>query len=448
MTSSVEKNRKRLIIATFAASWMLRLLIAWAGGCFHNFDRRDMERLALGLVDTGTISNMMVPGVPSAGEAPGYVLILAAIFKLFGRGLVGEIVKVVTCTATSSLRNALTVWLAIRLRLPAVAVVFIAVLSVFWIGALNTELQGDWDPPYTACALILLAWFTHSKPLEGHSTGSAIMLGAAWALASYFNFCILAVLGGFLVRDFLRRWRQDFARIMRQSICVILGIFLALAPWAIRNRITLGGWVLTRSMLGYGLMLSYHDGAVALEPINNHPGLIMPGHPDSSLVSPYPFLNPSLRPEVARLGEVAWDHKMREKGLNWMAAHPEQTLNLMAQHAYYYWFPPGPSFYEELRGGGAWAYSVAKWILTLLAIAGWIRLHGISPPAAGLIGIIALWFPLIYYLVNWSSRYRMPMEWVLVLLAGVALAWIYEAVLPRSAAVRETMRTGAYSGGD
>jgi hypothetical protein len=431
MIPSMDKSAKRLIVATFVASWVLRLVIAWAGGCFHNFNRRDMERLALALVDTGTISNMMVPGVPSAGEAPGYVLILAAIFKLFGRGLAGEIVKVVTCTAASSLRNALTVWLAIQLSLPKVAVVLIAVLSVFWIGALNTELQGDWDSPYTACALILLAWFTYSKPLEERSTGSAMLLGAAWALASYLNFCLLAVLGGFVVRDFRRWWKKDLGGVMRPAIGVLLALFLTLAPWAIRNRITLGGWVLTRSMLGYGLMLSYHDGAVALEPINNHPGLIMPGHPDSSLVSPYPFLNPSLRPEVARLGEVAWDHKMREKGLNWMEAHPEQTLSLMAQHAYYYWFPPGPGLYEELRGRGAWLYSIAKWILTLLAIAGWLRLRAISPPAAGLIGIIALWFPLIYYLVNWSSRYRMPMEWALVLPAGVALGWIYEAVFTR-----------------
>jgi hypothetical protein len=428
MTLSLDKNTRQLIFATFAAAWVLRLIIAWASGSFHDFDRRDMERLALALVDTGTISNMMAPGVPSAGEAPGYVLILAAIFKLFGRGLAGEIVKVVSCTAVSSLRDALTVWLAAQFRLPRLGLVMIGLLSVFWIGALNTELQGDWDPPYTACALILLSWFTYATPLEKRSTKSAVVLGAAWALASYFNFCILAVLGGFLVRDFFRLWKRDFPALARLSVCVALGMFVALAPWAIRNRITLGGWVLTRNMLGYGLRLSYHDGASALEPVNNHPGLMLPGHPDSSTLSPYPFLNPSLRPEVVQLGELAWDRKMRQQGLAWMTAHPVETLNLFVQHAYYYWFPPGPWFYTELHGRAAWLFSLAKWTMTLLAIAGWIRLRTICRAAAGLLGIVALWFPLIYYVVNWSSRYRMPIEWVLVLPAGVALAWLYETV--------------------
>jgi len=49
--------------------------------------------------------------------------------------------------------------------------------------------------------------------------------------------------------------------------------------------------------------------------------------------------------------------------------------------------------------------------------------------AAGLLqrlAVILFWFPLVYYLVNWSSRYRMPIEWVLVLLASVAAAGIYQ----------------------
>ena len=45
--------------------------------------------------------------------------------------------------------------------------------------------------------------------------------------------------------------------------------------------------------------------------------------------------------------------------------------------------------------------------------------------------MVLVTFPLVYYLVNWSSRYRMPIEWVLVLLAGVAVAGVYDKFLAR-----------------
>src|ERR1035438_5406302 len=191
---AIDKKTLRPILLTFLASWLLRIALAWATGSFHNFDRRDMERLALSLAQTGTIANMMVPGVPSAGESPGYVILLAGIFRFFGDGALGEAIKVLACTAASSLRNALTVWLARRLRLGRTVVIATAILSVFWIGGLNTELQGDWDPPYTAVALILLCWLQQSWSAEGRSPGCATLLGCLWALGAYLNFSIFSIL--------------------------------------------------------------------------------------------------------------------------------------------------------------------------------------------------------------------------------------------------------------
>lgn len=431
MRLTIDKKTLRPVLFTFLASWLVRLAVTWAVGSFHNFDRRDMERLALALAHTGTIANMMVPGVPSAGEAPGYVILLAGIFRFFGDGALGEAVKVLACTAASSLRCALTVWIASRLQLGRAVVISTAVLSVFWIGALNTELQGDWDPPYTSVALILLCWFQELCPVERRSLRRATLLGCAWALGAYLNFSIFAVLAGFILRDLLVYGQRDFRRFLGQSVCVAAGVFIVLSPWVIRNRITLGEWVVTRDMLGYGLALSYHDGAHWGEPFNNHPGRLIPGHADDLSLSPYPYLNVKLRPEVARLGEVEWDRRKRREGLTWIAAHPSQSLILMAQHTFFFWFPPSADFTSELPRAVAWPYAIAKWMLTLLALAGWLRLRNLAAPAAQWIAVVLLTFPLIYYVVNWSSRYRMPIEWVFVLLAGVAIAGIYDEFLAR-----------------
>jgi len=429
MAKILVKNTIRPIVVTFFAAWLLRLGIAWFSGSFHNFDRRDMERLALAVAQTGTMSNMMVPGLPTAGEAPGYVLFLAGLFHFLGTGALAEAVKVFACTAASALRCALTVWLVSRMQLGKAVLIATAVFALFWIGALNTELQGDWDPPYTSVALILLVAFHESRLFEQRSPQQATLLGALWALCAYLNFSILAIMGGFLFRDLVFRGRYNFRAFFRHSICVAAGVFIVLLPWGVRNKSVLGEWIFSRTMFGYGLALSYHDGAHWGEPANNHPGRLLPGHPDDLSLSPYPFLNASLRPDVAKLGEVEWDRQERRKGLNWVAAHPARSLILFAQHTFYFWFPPGADFYYNLPMAAVWCYAIVKWSLTLLALAGWLRLRRLAWPAAETLAVILLFFPLVYYVVNWSSRYRMPIEWVLVLLAGVALGGIYDTFL-------------------
>jgi hypothetical protein len=240
------------------------------------------------------------------------------------------------------------------------------------------------------------------------------------------NFCVLAIPAGFLMRDWLASGKRDFARFLRQSIGLAAGVFVLLLPWGIRNRIVLGEWLFTRSMLGYGLALSYHDGAHWGEPVNNHPGRLIPGHAADTSLSPYPFLNERLRPTVARLGELEWDRRKRREGLTWIAAHPWRSLILLGQHAFYFWFPPGADFYSESPRALMRLYASAKWLLTLLALAGWLRLRRLTPSAAQSLAVVLVSFPLIYYVVNWSSRYRMPIEWVLVLLAGVTIGGIYD----------------------
>ena len=292
---------------------------------------------------------------------------------------------------------------------------------MFWIGGWNAELQGDWDPPYTACALILLVWFTEANRFEWRTPRRALQMGALWALGAYFNFSLLAVLGGFVARDFLLGARSDLRRFCRQLACVAAGLCLVLLPWGIRNRITMGSWIFTRNGLGYNVSIAYRDGAHWSEPVNNHPGALMPGHPPDSEVSPYPFLNPSLQPEVMRLGETEWDRMHMRRGLAWIAAHPSRSAILFAEHVFYFWFPPGPSFYRLFEARTWWPYAIARWMLPLVALAGWLRLRRLAPAAAQATAVVLLTFPLVYYAVSWSSRYRMPIEWVLVFLAGVAV---------------------------
>ena len=412
-------------LCIFFCSWAVRLAAAWGIGAFHNFAHTDMERIAISLAKTGVMADFMVPGLPTAGESPAYVIFLAGIYRLFGTGALGEAVKIVACTAASSLRCALTVWLVSRLNLGKAVVAATAILSIFWIGALDTELQGDWDPPYTAVCLILLTYLHSARPFMEVPLGRMFLLGCLWGLSACFNFSILSILAAFVVLEFVSSVVTAPRGFALRLVCLTAGVFLMLLPWAIRNRITLGSWVFTRDMLGYGLTLSYHTGAHWAEPVNNHPTTLLPGHADDLSLSPYPHLNPKLRPELIQLGEVAWDQRKRDEGLRWIREHPSQALILFAQHTFYFWFPPGPDFYYWMPQKVMWPYSVAKWMLTVLAFAGLYCLRNTRRRAALHLGAILLAFPLVYCLVNWSSRYRMPIEWVLVLLTGVSLGRLW-----------------------
>jgi hypothetical protein len=71
-------------------------------------------------------------------------------------------------------------------------------------------------------------------------------------------------------------------------------------------------------------------------------------------------------------------------------------------------------------------YALARGLLTVFAFAGLWMLWRTHRSLAAFFGSILLFFPLIYYVVNWSSRYRAPIEWLLVLLASVPVAWSWD----------------------
>jgi hypothetical protein len=55
--------------------------------------------------------------------------------------------------------------------------------------------------------------------------------------------------------------------------------------------------------------------------------------------------------------------------------------------------------------------------------------------AAWLTGLIWISFPLLYYVTFWSSRYRYPMDWTLVLCSAVLVARAGSKSLRQSAEV-------------
>ena len=62
--------------------------------------------------------------------------------------------------------------------------------------------------------------------------------------------------------------------------------------------------------------------------------------------------------------------------------------------------------------------------LTLLAIAGlWRSWPKITIPQRAALVMPLITFPLVYYFVAYMPRYRIPLDWVLYILAGATVWW-------------------------
>ena len=70
--------------------------------------------------------------------------------------------------------------------------------------------------------------------------------------------------------------------------------------------------------------------------------------------------------------------------------------------------------------------ALAVTMLTLLALLGaWYVLPALSAPQRAALLIPLATYPLVYYIVTYMWRYRTPLNWLILLLAGAAIwRWI------------------------
>jgi hypothetical protein len=188
---------------------------------------------------------------------------------------------------------------------------------------------------------------------------------------------------------------------------IALGIILACLPWGWRNYRIFNAVFFIRSNLGGELRLAYNDGTAAtfdeMDAMGAH--YIHPG----ALVSE--------ARKLIELGEVEYMNQAGGEALAWISAHPAESLSLIAQRFANLWAGPQHRPVED-------ALDVLA--LTVLAIIGaWRSFPRITIPQRAAFLIPLVTYPLIYYIVAYMPRYRIPMDWILFILAGAAVwSWI------------------------
>lgn len=365
-------------------------------GVFYPNPERELGAIVTSLRQTGEFADpYLLPTGATAHLPPLYPYLLALNFRLFGFSWIAGYMNMLLVVLAGSLLVALLPWLSGQFGLGRQSG-FIAGLISAWI--VTWPSHGE----YLAGLFMgmLLVAFLHRWTRNRLSWHASLLLGLGVGIALHLQPAILTVVLGCLAFELL--WSKH----QRQStylIVLILAILLTCVPWAWRNYQVFNTLVFIRSNFGLELRMGNNPGALATFEEMDARG--------SELL--HPRLDLSEARKVQDLGEIEYMREAQHDAVAWIVSHPDEFLWLTMRRIANVWIGPlhRPSGIPAVLG------------LTLLALLGlWWTFPALTTPQRAVLIIPLAAYPLTYYFVAYMPRYRMPIDWILLILAGAA-AW-------------------------
>ncbi len=360
--------------------------------------RWELEAVAYSLARHGQFADpYVVPTGPTAHLPPIMPATIALVWRLFGMGLAAGYAAWILRIASYCAMYAMLPWLAGRLGVGKQAGVLAGIAGAFvavWPGygeALTAILLG----------LLLVAFLRRWTAGRG-SAARSFLLGAGAAVTFHLQPALLPVVLGCMAFEL---WWSEDRRKWAFSALMALGIVVACVPWGWRNYARFHEVFFIRSNLGLELRMGNHEGAAAAMDVM-----------DVRQQHRHPRVQEAEALKLRELGEVEYMREAGREALGWVTTHPAEFLRLTSSRVIHTWFGP---LHEPPVAAGFTA-------LTLLALLGaWRTLPGMAIPARAALLIPLATYPLIYYVVAYMPRYRVPIEWILLVFAGAAVwRWI------------------------
>lgn len=391
----------KLGILLFAIAVLVRIAVIVQFRPYHDLTRYELERTAISLAETGVYGNpYAVPTGPTAHVSPGYTLILAGVFHLFGTGTRAEILKELLATCVTAVQIALLPVIAILLSLDRCAGFLAGLMMAVYPARPMVEIDGDWEAPYIALALMLAAALAAYvwKNRELRFSISAVH-GLLWGVALLFVSALVPLFLAFVTLGAIWR-RKEPKKYLAFAAIELIVAGLCVLPWIIRNQIALGAPVITRTNAGIELRISNNDYAVADQRENMLNSLFERYHPLQSRAEAL---------KVRQLGEVEYNRRAMDEAKRWIREHPKRFLQLTLGRVRCFWFYVDPT--SRMK-------TAFVWIVNVVGLAG-LGLALLRKQMAGVIlAVIVLLYPLPNYLVHVGLRQSYPVEWLMLLLGS------------------------------
>jgi 4-amino-4-deoxy-L-arabinose transferase-like glycosyltransferase len=349
---------------------------------------------------------------PTAWFTPIYPYLLAGIFKLFG---VYSYTSNIVIRMFDNAFAAFTVWpiYAIGTRAFGKRVGSLAAWTwVFFPMSLFFSTVWVWDTALTALMMSLLVAATLS--LRGSDRASWwIGYGALWAVGAMVNPGVVSVLPA------LALWavwplRNHLGSALRVATVSALIFFIGLTPWTIRNYSVFHKFIPFRSNFALEFWLG-----------NN------PGVPDSWSPWLHPDDDPDEAAKYARMTEIPYMAEKQQEAIQFIRTHPLDTLNFTLHRFSNNWLGMDQS------PADVWNHVplqvklivLGNCAFPLLALLGILFAYREQNETAVPLALVLLFFPLVFYITHASTRYRHPMDSVMLILAvyGVVYPFAYLA---------------------
>lgn len=343
---------------------------------------------------------------PTAWMVPGFTLLLAGVFKVFG---IYSALSAFAIETIDSLFQALTVPLVFEMGARTAgqrSAVWAAWIWALYPGIIQYSTHWIWETSLStllfAAVLVLgmrMRGTTGATPRVPHQVRDWVLFGLLWGAISMTNPTLLLmapvegvwILAGLTTRKNLLRGAA--LAMLSGTLCAAVA-----APWVVRNWVVFHAFIPTRGNFGAEAAMAWAPGSDGFPWGATVPTVeIAPGHQ-----------------LYAQMGELAYVKMRRAQAIAWVREDPAHFWRLSALRFYMFWASvphtsgghPAAEYFRE----GAHSFGSITGILGLL-----LALRRRLPAARLFAAAVAL-LPLIYYFVTAGSRFRSPLEPFLVIL--------------------------------
>lgn len=355
---------------------------------------RELGAITISLTKTGQFANpYMIPTGPTAHLPPIIPYIISLIYRWFGLTYQAGYVSRLFVIANGSLLYAMLPWLSDKLGTTRYAGFMGGIAGVLLI-----EWHGHGEYLTGIVMGLLLVAFLRRWTKNSISWPGSFLLGLAIGAAFHLQPALLPVMLGCMAFELW--WSRSHRRWAFLSV-LALGVVIACIPWGWRNYTTFNALFFVRSNLGLELRLGNHEGAAAMMDV-----LVAqeePRHPKAHFAEAR---------KLREVGEIAYMRQAGYEALEWIRTNPGDFLWLTLQRFANLWAGP---LHRPKAAAGVFA-------LTILAFWGaWRTFPGLTIPQRASFLIPLATYPIIYYMVAYMPRYRVPIDWILFILAGAAV---------------------------